>query len=125
MIRSPHQLESASERKRWSIYNRGTAAWDKACVSWSSSGACEVMSCVPHLSCATPLDAETGVADGSLSLARPNRRGGLCRNKPVSFPLEDRDSPRCLASLSIPATPRGASDFQRHLINPSKCPDVS
>lgn len=105
-MEDPHQVESASDRKWWSIYNRGTTAWDKACVSRSSSGPCAVMSCVPHPSCATPLGAETGVADGSLSLARSSRRGSLGRNKPASLLWRTGIAPDTLR----------ACPFQPHLV---------
>lgn len=50
----------------------------------SSSGPCGVMSSVPHRSCATLLDAETGMAGETLSLASAPDRAAWIDNKPVS-----------------------------------------
>lgn len=88
------------------------------CTSRSSSGPCEVMSCMPHLSCATPPRCEDRGAGRELVVGEGYPRGWPRSSQTGVIPLGDRGSPRCLASLCIPATPCGASDFQRHLINP-------
>lgn len=67
----------------------------------------DVMRATPQL-CHTPSMRRQGWRAGACRWregTRASRGGGLGRRKPVSFLGDDRGSPRCLASLSIPATP--------------------